>query len=270
MNHNRNTFRYQSNAASNDIKGAMLSSRLWLHLGWSDIQQRYRGSILGPLWITLSMIVFVVALSIVYSRLFHQDIKTFMPFLTTGMLCWSFISTVLIESTDVFVNSKSFIDNIKLPYLIYILRLVWRNHIVFFHNLIVFVAVALFFKLQLSLNTLLFFPAFILVSALLTCISVVIALLGTRFRDVPPVISSLIMVVFFISPVTWHADMIGANSLIIRLNPLYYILDVMRSPLLGIAPAIDSWIICLGMFGVFFTFSFILYSKYRSRIPFWI
>lgn len=260
----------QFNEAATDFAQSILRFKLWSHLGWSDIQQRYRGSILGPLWITLSMIIFVIVLSVVYGRLFHQDIRSFMPFLTTGMLAWTFISTVLIESTDVFIGSKSFIDNIKLPYVLYIFRLIWRNHIIFFHNLIVFVVVAMVFNLGISKNILFFFPAFLLTSLLLTCAGIIVGLLGTRFRDIPPIISSLIMVVFFISPITWQPNMLGTNSLILKLNPLYYILDIMRSPLLGNSPALESWIMCSLFLCVLMIISFTLFSRYRSRIPFWV
>lgn len=264
------TIRSHLSAAGSDLIDTVYRSKLWLHLGWVDIQQRYRGSVLGPFWITLSMVVFIGALSIVYTRLFHQDIKTFLPFLTAGMLAWTFISTVLIESADVFVSSKAFIDNIKLPYLIYLFRLIWRNHIIFFHNLIVFFGVALFFKVGININTLFFIPAFLLVSVLLICVGLVIALLGSRFRDIPPVISSCIMVVFFVSPVTWKAEMLGEKSLIIKLNPLYYILDLIRSPLLGEAPALGSWIAVMTMLCISLLLSFWLFSRYRTRIPFWV
>jgi lipopolysaccharide transport system permease protein len=258
------------NVAIDDLKSTLKRSSLWLHLGWLDIQQRYRGSILGPFWITLSMIIFVLALSIVYSRLFHQDVKSFLPFLTAGMLIWTFISTVLIESADVFVNAKSLIDNIKLPYLVFMLRLIWRNNIIFFHNLVVFIAIALILHTKISFNSLFFFPGFFLVSLLMTSVGLVIALIGTRFRDIPPVITSLVMVVFFVSPVTWRADMIGTHSLIIKLNPVYYIMDLARAPLLGEQPQLTSWGVCLFLTIICFGISFSLFSKYRSRIPFWI
>lgn len=266
------TFRRHTTASKSiqDILESINRANIWLHLGWVDIQQRYRGSVLGPIWITLSMVVFVTALSIVYTRLFNQDIKTFMPFLTAGMLSWIFISTIITESADVFIASKTLIDNIKLPYFIYIFRLLWRNQIIFFHNFIVFLCVALLFKIPLNLNTLFFIPGFLLISILLLNIILILGLLGTRFRDIPPVINSLIMVVFFVSPVTWQPDLIGTNSLIIKLNPLFYILELMRSPLLGKVPASESWLICVSFICFSFLLAFSLFSRFRKRIPYWV
>jgi len=260
----------QADYARKDIKDSFLRYKLWCYLGWSDIQQRYRGTVLGPLWITLSMVIFVLALSLVYGRLFHQEPKTFLPYLTAGILCWTFISTVLTESTDVFIAAKTFIENLKLPFLLYLCRLIWRNQIIFLHNLMVFIAMAIFFRIDVSLNNLLFIPAMLLISILLISVGLVLGLLGTRFRDIPPVISSLIMLVFFVSPITWPVETIGMDSLIIKLNPLFYMLDIMRSPLLGILPALSSWLVCCVMTGLALLISFMLFKKYRSHIPFWL
>lgn len=267
MKNNKSILR---SAAVDDVKSAFLRSQLWLYLGWSDIQQRYRGSVLGPFWITLTMMFFVTALGVVYGRLFHQDVNTFLPFLSAGILIWTYVSTVLIESSDVFIFAKSLIEVIRLPYMCHVLRLVWRNQIVFFHNLVVFIVIALYFRVGFSWNTLLFIPGVILVSLLLVSMSLCIAMLGSRFRDLPPVISSLIMIIFFVSPVTWKANMLGAQSYIVRLNPVYYIMDIVRSPLLGEAPAIESWFVCVGLLVVCFFVSFNLFARFRSRIPFWI
>lgn len=265
-----NRFISQFKLAVTDLLGSLVHYRLWLYMGWLDIQQRYRGSILGPLWITLSMVIFITVLSVVYSRLFHTEIQILLPYLTAGMLVWVFVSTILLESSDIFITVKPLIENIKLPYLSHILRLVWRNLIIFFHNLLVFVGVALIFKINLGWGVLMFFPALLLTLIVLASIAIAIALLGTRFRDLPPLISSFIMVVFFVSPITWKADMLGQGSWIIRLNPVAYFLDLLRSPLLGQSPMPESWIICGLLTCLAFACSFLLFVRFRSRIPFWI
>jgi ABC-type polysaccharide/polyol phosphate export permease len=216
------------------------------------------------------MLIFIVAISVVYSRLLHSTIEILLPYLAAGMVAWIYVSTVLIESTETFVNAKSFIENVKLPYLTQVFRLIWRNLIVFFHNLIVFITIALILKSGLSWHTLLFIPGLLLLSIMLVSICLSIALVGTRFRDLPPVISSTIMVIFFVSPVTWQPSMIGENSLIIKLNPVVYFLDLIRSPLLGHAPMVTSWIVCGLLASVSFIISFGLFVRCRRRIAFWI
>lgn len=253
-----------------DIKGACYGYKIWGHLGWSDIQQRYRGSLLGPLWITLSMVIVVAALGIVYSRLFHQEINVFIPFLTCGILAWTYITSILTESSDVFTSAKDFIENIRMPYTTHVFKLVWRNILIFLHNLIVYVFVLFIFKVKMTVYTLLIIPGFLLVTLNLASLSIIIGILGARFRDLPPVINSLIMVAFFVSPVAWQPKLLGENSLIIKLNPFSYFLDLIRSPLLGSPPQISSFVFCVVLMIVTLLLASLVFSRYRSRIAFWI
>lgn len=257
------------NLAIQDFKESILYFKFWGYLGWSDIKQRYRGSMIGPFWVTLNMAFFVVALGAVYSKLFHQDIKSLIPFLTASLLIWTFITTIVTESCDVFVTEKELIENVKLPYYTYVFKLIWRNFIIMLHNFIVYVAMCLFFQINPGLHLLLFIPGFMIISIGLIGLCTLLGLIGLRYRDIPPIINSLITVAFLVSPVTWKPEMLG-NSLILKLNPITYFMDILRTPLLGSSPAAVSYIVCtLISIGVLL-FANKLFSKYSSRIAFWV
>ncbi|MFT6671044.1 MAG: ABC-2 type transport system permease protein/lipopolysaccharide transport system permease protein, partial [Afipia broomeae] len=85
---------------------------LWGKLGWNDILQRYRRSLLGPLWLTASMAVMVVSLGLVYSKIFKAELRDFMPFLCVGLLVWGYISAILSESGALFTGAESYIKQI--------------------------------------------------------------------------------------------------------------------------------------------------------------
>lgn len=70
--------------AFDDLSAGLNARELWLHLGWQDIKQRYRRSLLGPLWITIATGVTAVAMGLLYGELFHMDIKSFLPYVTLG------------------------------------------------------------------------------------------------------------------------------------------------------------------------------------------
>ena len=76
-----------------DLGGGLRRWELWGTLGWHDIRQRYRRSILGPWWLTISMGVMVGALGFVYAELFGQDLARYMPHFALGLIAWAFIST---------------------------------------------------------------------------------------------------------------------------------------------------------------------------------
>src|SRR5262249_37328135 len=69
-----------SNAAVawNDIWQGLHKSWFWGALAMQDIRLRYRGSIIGPFWLTLSMAIMIGAMGFLYSKLFNQDMTTYL------------------------------------------------------------------------------------------------------------------------------------------------------------------------------------------------
>lgn len=261
----------QVNLAFNDVLESLQKCKLWLYLGWSDIQLRYKGSVLGPLWITLSMSIFIVMFGFVYGNLLHQNLDGYIPFLTCGILIWTYISTILVDSCDVFLNAKTFVCQIKLPYLIHIYRIIWRNMIILLHNSIVYIVVALYFQVVPNLNTLLFIPGFLLLTMNLTFLSLFLGVFAARYRDIPPVINSIIQIAFFVSPITWMPNLLGSShAFVVQWNPLNYFLDIVRSPLLGQAPEPHSWLYCLLITLLLFCLISPFFIINRRNIPFWL
>jgi len=78
--------------ALEDLRSGWQQRELWGHLGWQDIRQRYRRSILGPIWISITMAVTAVALGILYAGLFQTDLSVQLPYVLVGFIIWGFIS----------------------------------------------------------------------------------------------------------------------------------------------------------------------------------
>ena len=116
-----------------DILPSQQNLSLAYILGLQDVKQRYKRSALGPLWLTLSMSVTISAMGFVFGRIFNTPLHDFFPYLAAGIILWGFISVVLSEGCSVFVDSESIIKQIPLPYFTFILRLIWRNLLIFFH-----------------------------------------------------------------------------------------------------------------------------------------
>lgn len=261
----------QFNLALADAKASLSKLKLWLYLGWSDVQSRYKGSVLGPFWITLSLTIFILAFGFVYSNLLHQDLHSYIPFLTCGILIWTYISTVLTDSCDMFYGAKSFICQFKLPYLVHMYRILWRNILIFLHNCLVYIFVLYYFKVPLTAYTFLVIPSFLLVTFNLACTSLLLGILATRFRDIPPVIASVLQIVFFMSPITWLPSLMsGRKALIVKWNPIYYFIDIVRAPLLGKLPDPNAWWVCLFISFIMFACVVPCFALNRRKIPYWL
>lgn len=262
--------RLQWAAAAADVAQGVAMWRTWLALGWHDVRQRYRRSLLGPLWITLSMGITVAALGVLYARLFAQPIDEYLPFVALGFIAWGLISGLLLEASTVFVAAETFLRQVRLPLSFYVLRLAWRQLVVFGHNLLIFVVVALALPVAVNANTLLVVPALLLVMLNALWVVLLLGLICTRFRDVPQIVAAVVQVSFFLTPIVWRPGQLVRETWVVNANPFHHLVELLRAPLLGMAPSALSWTVgvALGLGGGALTFA--LLARYRYRVPYWV
>lgn len=257
-------------AAVLDIRAGWQRRELWMTLAFQDIRRRYRRSKLGPFWITISMGIMVLALGLLYSQILGQDAREYLPFIAAGFVVWGLISTMINDGSQAFIGAVGMIRHVSAPVSIYAYKSIWGNLITFAHNIWIFFAVALWFRLELNWNLLWIFPALFLLVINGLWMSLFFGLLSARFRDVPLIISNVVQVFFFITPVIWSADMLPDRALLLSLNPFYFMIEIVRGPMLGQAINWEHWlavaIIALTGWGI----TLIFYSMYRWRIPYWV
>ena len=256
--------------AVRDILGGLAQWKLTLTLGWLDIKLRYRGSILGPFWLTLSTAVMVIAMSILYSKLFRMDLQGYMPFLALSLVLWNAMSGLVGDACICFTSSEGTIRSIRMPFSIHAGRTVVRNAIILGHNIVVVVGVFAFFDAwpgPIVVQSLLGL-CFWLVDSIAACL-----LLGAfcaRFRDVGPIVASIMQIAFFLTPIIWRTELIGPNAAWLVLNPFYTLLVVVREPLLNLHPGIENWIALCLWSSVLCVAAWFLFARTRSRLAFWV
>jgi ABC-type polysaccharide/polyol phosphate export permease len=241
-----------------------------IFLAWSDTKARYKKSIIGPFWPVLTNLIGILGLGIVWATLLKEDINTFVPSLTLGLVAWQLISGVLIDGPICFNRQAGMIKNVAIPAWFFVLRLVARHTINLLHNLVIVVGVILYFNLPITVTTWLVVPGLILVILNLFWIMFMLGLLGARFRDIEHLINSVVPLLFFISPVIFRADRLPVSMDIIWFNPLSYFIEVIRAPVLGAVPSLTAYVVLVGMllFGSLATYG---YSKaYGKRLAFWV
>jgi ABC-type polysaccharide/polyol phosphate export permease len=256
-------------ALADMVDGARLYE-LWSRLAFHDIRQRFRRSMLGPFWLTLSMGIMIGAMGLVFSTIFQQDVKRSLPYIATGVIFWGLLTSSLSESTSVFISAESYIRNLPLPISVHFYRMLARNVIIWGFNMVIYFAVLIVFQILPGWSALLIVPGFILFLVNTAWISLAAGILSTRYRDIPQVIANLIQVMFFITPVFWSPDMIVARPAFITLNPLYHLLDIVRAPLLGDAPHLLSWCFGLAFAVVGIAATSWLYRRAHARIAYWV
>lgn len=249
---------------------------LWGHLGWQDIRQRYRRSVLGPLWITLSMAVTAIALGLLYSQLFGQPLKIFLPYVTVGFIIWGFIQGCVNEGAEVFIANEGLIKHLPSPLSVHVYRLVWRQALFFAHNLAVYVLMLVFFDVPIGWSILLAIPAFALLMVNGLWVAFVVGIVSTRFRDIPPVIHSIVQLMFFMTPIVWMYDQIlndprtAQRARLVEFNPFLHFVEIVRRPMLGQSFEPRHWLItCLiTVLGTLVALLFL--RNYRARVSYWV
>jgi ABC-type polysaccharide/polyol phosphate export permease len=260
----------QGALAVRDIFDGALMWPLWGALGWQDIRQRYRRSVIGPFWLTISIGVMIAAMGGLYSGLLRTHVKGYVPHIAIGLVVWNFISTMITEGCSTFTSGQASIKQVKLPLSIYVYRMMWRNLIIFGHNLLVVFVVLVVFAIRPGWSVFLALPAIALLCLNGMSAGMVLGLVSTRFRDIPPMVATAMQVIFFLTPIIWQPESLPARTLVVALNPFFYLLEVVRAPLLGIAPSIVSWGVALTITGAGALTAFAIYVRYRRRIAYWI
>jgi len=247
--------------------------RIGWTLGLQDVRQSYRRSSLGQLWITIGMGVTIASIGVVFGIIFGTPMEVFLPYLASGIIMWGFIAGILNDGVQTFIAAEGIIKQIPLPKLSHLIRVVVRNILTTGHNLVIFPVVLVAVGASTSWNILLFPIGVLIVVLSLSGLGLILAIFGTRFRDVSPIVSSLVTVGFYVTPVIWQSDSLGDSNLahlVLGLNPFYHLLQICRLPLLGQQPTIENWAISLLSAGIFWTLGLLVFRKFEDRIAYWL
>jgi ABC-type polysaccharide/polyol phosphate export permease len=261
----------RSEATVKDLLDGLRRWRLWISLGWLDVKQRYRRAVLGPFWITISMSILVLTLGTVYAGLFKQDVHSFLPYLAGGFIVWNFCTATINESAATFTQAEGLIKHGGIPLSLHIFRTIFRNFIINAHNLSVMLLLYIWQPSLLNWNLLLLVPGLFLMLANFVWISLIVGVLCTRFRDLPPIIGNLLQILFFVTPVIYRPETLPPHlSFVVRLNPFYYLIEAVRAPMLGDVPPGHTYavLVVFAVVGSFLAFWFLV--RTRARIAYWL
>jgi ABC-2 type transport system permease protein len=279
-----------------DLVDGTRAWRLWSHLAWQDIRRRYRRSLVGPFWMTITMATTTLGLGVLFGVLLHNQLSTFLPYIGAGMIVWGFVGGCLSEASESFTASDDVIKLVPAPFTVYALRTVWRQLITFAHNMIIYVVMLVCFfsalhrsnytmtgepcragvicEPGLGWNALLAVPGFLLLVAAMGAASIALGIVAARFRDIKPLISALVQMLFFYTPISWPLDtfkqQVGGAVWIVQLNPLFHFVQIVRQPMVGQAVDWWSWVIAGALTVLAWVAAWAMMVRYRHRVAYWL
>jgi lipopolysaccharide transport system permease protein len=256
--------------AVRDVCGGLRLWRLAVALGWLDIKLRYRGSLLGPFWLTLSTAVMVGSLGVLYAALFHMDVGDYLPFLALSQVLWGFLSTLIADGCVCFTSSDALILSIRMPLSVHALRVLVRGLLILAHNVVVIVGVDIWFSLWPGAVLPLAIPGLLLWMLDAYALALLLGAIGARFRDIPPIVASIVQIAFFLTPIIWKPEQLGARVWLLPYNPLFDLIEVVRAPMLGYLPSLMTWVMGVVYSVLLLAISWWLMVRARGRVPFWL
>jgi lipopolysaccharide transport system permease protein len=205
----------------------------WWRISMFDVRRQYLFTTLGPLWLVVSNIVFVGAVAYLYSSAFGLDLARYFPYFAIGYIVWTLLLDSMGRGANIFVTEYAQISQIRMNLFGVVLKSFFARMLVFFLNMAVllialpFIAGSVRFTWQLPVGLL-------LLSANLYLQSYWTSALAARFRDIPLILSNIMRVAFFLTPIIWQPARIhdALRLAFVGFNPFYYLIDVVRAPLL--------------------------------------
>lgn len=242
---------------------------VWIHQAYHNLSSKYKRTILGTLWIAGNFVFTSLAITLVFGTIFHQDLKTFLPYSMLGNLVGSTCLWVFFEGPEMYIGYASIIKNHAYPFTYFSFESVTKVIFLFFHNLVVY-----YIFMAVSQNLVVphwsAVPGLLVLTMALLTWGSVFGMLAARYRDLRFLLPSMATLLFFLTPIYWHMDLLGSRAWIATYNPLYNLVAIVREPLLGKLATMDNWIQSIGVTLLGFVVWLVFFGKFRRRIPFWV
>ena len=244
--------------------------RLPAALARLDIRNRYRGSVLGPFWLSLSTAIMILALGFLYSALFKMDLASYLPWLAVSLILWNMMAQIVGDACTSLTSSEGIIRQVPLPYTVHALRCVFRNAVVAGHSVPVILLVFLATGHLPGAEVLLALPGLALIAVNGFAVAIFLGMVCARFRDIAQIVASVLQLAFFMSPIIWKPELLGAKQVWLPLNPFYAVMETVRGPLVngGAAPLV--WVSAIGFTALTCIAAYAFFVRFRGRIAFWV
>ena len=240
-----------------------------LSWAWLDTVCQYRRSRIGPLWETINVLVMLIGLTVVASSIFGTSMINIIGYIGLGIIIWTAISSLVIEGSGVFVRNAGYVTNSTLSVDLYVGRTIFKIMITSGHHVILYFVGLLFGLVPLTWTSLLAIPGVVLLFVNGFWIVMVLGLICARYRDVEVIIRNLMQLAFFVTPVFWDYHHIASDrQFIVEYNLLFYLIEVIRDPLLGRVPPAAHYLTILAMTVFGYGLGYIVYRKMRPQLAF--
>ena len=194
----------------------------------------------------------------------------YLPYLATSLVLWNTLSGAISDGCLTFVSAENMIKSMRMPFILHVLRVILRNAILLLHNIVIVVIVFAIYQVWPGWQVFWLLPGMLLwvLDGMAACM--LLGAVCARFRDIPQIVGSVMQIAFYATPIVWKAEQIKNGAEYMPLNPFFSIMEIVRAPLFGAAPSVAAWLSALVYSIVLCAAAWLLFSRVRGRLAFWV
>ncbi len=238
---------------------------------YSNLKLKYRRSLLGYLWAVIAPMFRYLVIGIVFFYIAKMRDPHYFGFMFMGSIFYSYMSVVLMTSSNVFIQNEMYIKKIYVPKLVFVLNIVFFEMVNFALVLIGIILLGLIFnQFQLSLYMFMMIYAVIITTFFLIGWSAILGVMTIYFRDLTHMLDIVLQAVYFATPILYSINILPKTfANLVKLNPFYYFVELFRVPVLQkMLPDPDILLVTFGLSFLSFFLGLFILKKFNNRIVF--
>ena len=256
--------------AFRDIGQAFSRFNLWVRMSVTDMQQTYKRSIVGIAWIAFAFGLFVAVKALIFGSFAPGEPGLYMMWLTIGLWMFYFLQQLVVDGSNVFIQSRNWLLATDMPLTGFILRSIIRGVIKVIYQIPVVLFIIYISKWKIPLEGLWAIFGFIVILINAVWAQIFLGIVCTRFRDFAHLVQSIMGVMFFLTPILYFPSQVGAKAAILNWNPFTHYIAIVRDPMIyGTHPHL-SWIVVGSLTVIGWIVAIVLLHFFRKRVVFWV
>ena len=247
-----------------DMAAGYARHRVWVTLATEDIGDQHRRTTLGPLWLLVNYFAFAGTFIFVFTA---APTREFAIYVATGLLVWTYVSDTISQSVTLFEREESFIKGTNLPLSVYIMRMTLQNVIRGGYAVLGCAIILLLAQVQVTTEWLWAGLGLLLVLVWSPAVVAVFGFLGVFFPDSQFIVTNLMRVAMFATPIFWtHEGEGGLRGAFYYWNPFTYFIDMVRQPIVSGTVHWQSFVVALILTVALWALAILLLGTLRRRV----
>jgi ABC-2 type transport system permease protein len=213
-----------------------------------SIKTRYKRSMLGVVWTMLNPLLTMLVLTLVFSSVFRFSVENYPVYVLSGLVIWGFFSSTTSAAMGEMIWSGSLLSRIYVPKSVFAVSAIGTGLVNLLFSLVPLLVISLALGVRFRMAVLVLPLAILLLAAFALGVGLLLATTAVYFADMLPVYEVILTIWMYATPIIYPIEAVPSQfAWILKLNPLYYLVEVFRMPLFnGVIPDARVWLIAFG------------------------